>query len=208
MTGYAQPSTTAGALLQVGEERFRRPRPVIGALLLTYLFIKSLVDWSDPANSYSGASWFGFAPPAVIGVGFLLLGAMLLLAGGSIRRNRSSSGARRSPTRGCWGQRPGGGRPGRTGKLAPDPQRPADGSAGHGHLDPDLCSGLSFQPSRSARPTGAGRIDPLNLPRAGDAHAPVRGADQQVQVLHRLAHALDGDPQFQSGLAGPDPAAG
>ena len=54
--------------------------PVIGALLLTYLFIKSLVDWSDPANSYSGASWFGFAPPAVIGVGFLLLGAMLLLA--------------------------------------------------------------------------------------------------------------------------------
>ena len=54
--------------------------PVIGALLLTYLFVKALIDWSDPANSYTGASWLGFAPPAVIGVGFLLLGVVLLFA--------------------------------------------------------------------------------------------------------------------------------
>ncbi|MGK2954247.1 MAG: APC family permease [Solirubrobacterales bacterium] len=54
--------------------------PVIGALILSYLFVKSLVDWSDPANSYSGTSWLGFAPPAVIGVGFLLLGVVLLFA--------------------------------------------------------------------------------------------------------------------------------
>ena len=54
--------------------------PVIGSLLLTFLFFKSLVDWTDPANSYTGASWFGFAPPAIIGVGFLLLGVILLFA--------------------------------------------------------------------------------------------------------------------------------
>jgi len=54
--------------------------PVIGAVLLSYLFVKSLVDWSNPANSYTGASWLGFAPPAIIGLGFLLLGAVLLFA--------------------------------------------------------------------------------------------------------------------------------
>ncbi len=54
--------------------------PVIGGLLLTFLFFKSLVDFSDPANSYTGASWLGFAPPAIIGVGFLLLGVILLFA--------------------------------------------------------------------------------------------------------------------------------
>jgi amino acid transporter len=52
--------------------------PVIGALILTYLFAKSLIDWSDPANSYTQASWLGFAPPAIIGVAFLLLGVVLL----------------------------------------------------------------------------------------------------------------------------------
>lgn len=54
--------------------------PVIGALMLTFLFFKSLADWTDPANSASGDSWFGFAPPAVIGAGFLLLGVVLLFA--------------------------------------------------------------------------------------------------------------------------------
>ncbi|MDQ2700791.1 MAG: APC family permease [Actinomycetota bacterium] len=54
--------------------------PVIGGLLLTYLFFRSLVDWSDPANSYTQTSWLGFAPPAIIGVGFLLLGVVLLFA--------------------------------------------------------------------------------------------------------------------------------
>jgi amino acid transporter len=54
--------------------------PVIGSLLLGYLFVKALIDYSDPANSYTGASWFGVAPPAVIGVGFLVLGMVLLFA--------------------------------------------------------------------------------------------------------------------------------
>ena len=54
--------------------------PVVGATLLGYLFFKALVDYSDPANSYTGSSWFGIAPPAVIGVGFILLGFVLLFA--------------------------------------------------------------------------------------------------------------------------------
>ena len=53
---------------------------MIGATLLGYLFFKALVDYSDPANSYTGSSWFGIAPPAVIGVGFILLGFVLLFA--------------------------------------------------------------------------------------------------------------------------------
>jgi amino acid transporter len=54
--------------------------PFIGAVLLGYLFFKALIDYSDPAASYTGASWFGIAPPAVIGVGFILLGFVLLFA--------------------------------------------------------------------------------------------------------------------------------
>ena len=81
MTGFACAFYYRRELLKsVKNFLFVGVAPVIGAVMLTYLFIKSLVDWSDPANSYSGSSWFGFAPPAIIGVGFLLLGAILLFA--------------------------------------------------------------------------------------------------------------------------------
>jgi amino acid transporter len=52
--------------------------PGIGALLLTYIFIKALFNFSDPANSYTGQEWLGVAPPAVIGVGMLLVGVVFL----------------------------------------------------------------------------------------------------------------------------------
>jgi amino acid transporter len=54
--------------------------PGIGALLLAYIFVKALFNFSDPANSYTGQEWLGVAPPAVIGVGMLLLGFILLFA--------------------------------------------------------------------------------------------------------------------------------
>jgi amino acid transporter len=54
--------------------------PGVGALLLTYIFVKALFNFSDPANSYTEEEWFGLAPPAVIGVGMLLLGVILLFA--------------------------------------------------------------------------------------------------------------------------------
>ena len=52
--------------------------PVLGALMLTAIFIKSCFDLADPANSTSGASWFGLGPPLVIGLGFLLMGVVLM----------------------------------------------------------------------------------------------------------------------------------
>jgi amino acid transporter len=55
--------------------------PTIGGLILTWVFIKSCVDFWDPANSESGDSWFGVGPPLVIGVGFLLLGVVLVAVG-------------------------------------------------------------------------------------------------------------------------------
>jgi amino acid transporter len=53
--------------------------PFVGGLMLLAIFIKSCVDYADPANSESGDSWFGLGPPLVIGLGFLLLGAILML---------------------------------------------------------------------------------------------------------------------------------
>jgi hypothetical protein len=60
--------------------------PGIGAVLLSYIFVKALFNFSDPANSYTGEEWFGVAPPAVIGVGMLLLGVILMLAWRLYRR--------------------------------------------------------------------------------------------------------------------------
>jgi amino acid transporter len=54
--------------------------PVIGGSLLAFLFVKALVDYSKAENSYTGTEWAGVAPPAVIGVGFLILGVVLLFA--------------------------------------------------------------------------------------------------------------------------------
>jgi amino acid transporter len=53
--------------------------PTVGGLILAWLFIKSCIDLSRPANSESGASWLGIGPPLVIGIGFLLFGGVLML---------------------------------------------------------------------------------------------------------------------------------
>ena len=53
--------------------------PTVGGLMLLGVFVKSIVDLSRPANSESGDSWLGVGPPLVIGVGMLLLGAVLML---------------------------------------------------------------------------------------------------------------------------------
>jgi amino acid transporter len=53
--------------------------PVVGGLVLFGLFGKSIYDFTDPANSESGDSWLGVGPPLVIGVGFLILGAFLMV---------------------------------------------------------------------------------------------------------------------------------
>ncbi len=53
--------------------------PVVGAALLTWLLVESVADMSDPANSYSGVSWFGLGPPLVIGIGITLAGVVLMI---------------------------------------------------------------------------------------------------------------------------------
>jgi hypothetical protein len=53
--------------------------PTLGGVLLLGIFVKSCVDLSKPANSESGDSWFGLGPPLVIGVGFLILGVVLMV---------------------------------------------------------------------------------------------------------------------------------
>lgn len=54
--------------------------PTIGALTLTWVFVKSCIDLGDPANGTDPTvSWLGFGPPLVIGIGFLLFGVVLMV---------------------------------------------------------------------------------------------------------------------------------
>ncbi|MFB8029991.1 APC family permease [Streptomyces sp. NPDC056465] len=53
--------------------------PVVGAGLLTWLLVRSVMDMSDPANSYSGTSWFGLGPPLVIGICISLAGVLFMV---------------------------------------------------------------------------------------------------------------------------------
>lgn len=53
--------------------------PVVGAALLAWLLVRSAIDLSDPAASYSGQAWFGVAPPLVIGVGIFVVGVVVML---------------------------------------------------------------------------------------------------------------------------------
>jgi amino acid transporter len=53
--------------------------PLLGALILTGVFVKSCVDLAKPDNSDSGDAWLGVGPPLVIGLGFLLFGVVLML---------------------------------------------------------------------------------------------------------------------------------
>lgn len=53
--------------------------PVVGAGILTWMFVKSAIDLSKPENSTAADSWLGLGPPVVIGIGSLILGAILML---------------------------------------------------------------------------------------------------------------------------------
>ncbi len=53
--------------------------PVLGGLMLLGILVKSCYDLSKPANSESGDSWFGLGPPLVIGISFMILGAILMV---------------------------------------------------------------------------------------------------------------------------------
>jgi amino acid transporter len=53
--------------------------PLIGALILAYLLVRSVMDLSDPDASYSGSAVFGIGLPLFIGGAFLGLGAIFMI---------------------------------------------------------------------------------------------------------------------------------
>ena len=53
--------------------------PVIGAILLFWLLIRSVIDLNDPAASSTGTAWFGFGPPLVIGIAIFLIGVVIMI---------------------------------------------------------------------------------------------------------------------------------
>lgn len=67
--------------------------PLTGALILTWALVQSVVDLSDPVNSESGESWFGFGPPLVITVVLMALGVVLMV----LQRIREPEFFRRRP---------------------------------------------------------------------------------------------------------------
>lgn len=52
--------------------------PLAGSVMLAWLLVQSIIDMSDPANSYTGQAWLGVGPPLVIGVGVLVTGLVLM----------------------------------------------------------------------------------------------------------------------------------
>jgi hypothetical protein len=54
--------------------------PVLGASMLAYLFFRSMSSLANPRQSYTGATLFGVGLPLVIGLGFLLLGIIFMIA--------------------------------------------------------------------------------------------------------------------------------
>ncbi|MFE2019064.1 APC family permease [Streptomyces sp. NPDC059499] len=53
--------------------------PLIGAGLLTWLLVRSVMDMADPENSYTGTSWLGLGPPLVIGIGISVIGVVIMV---------------------------------------------------------------------------------------------------------------------------------
>ena len=68
--------------------------PLVGAGLLLWLLVESVIDLSDPANSYTGDEILGVGPPLAIGISFMAAGVIFMLAW-RIRNDRS-----------FWGRRP------------------------------------------------------------------------------------------------------
>lgn len=53
--------------------------PLVGAGLLIWLLIRSVVDLNDPSASSTGTDWFGFGPPLVIGIAVFLVGILFMI---------------------------------------------------------------------------------------------------------------------------------
>jgi amino acid transporter len=80
LTGYACAIYYRHELLKsVRNLVFMGVAPLAGGIILTWAFADEVVNLANPANSYSGVSWFGFGPPLVITGAFLVLGLVLMV---------------------------------------------------------------------------------------------------------------------------------
>ncbi|HEY6057563.1 MAG TPA: APC family permease [Candidatus Limnocylindrales bacterium] len=53
--------------------------PALGGIALTWAFVRSAIDMADPANSYSGADWFGVSVPLAITIASFVIGVALMV---------------------------------------------------------------------------------------------------------------------------------
>ena len=53
--------------------------PLLGGIVLAWAFVRSAIDMADPANSYTGESWFGVAVPLAITIITFALGLVLMV---------------------------------------------------------------------------------------------------------------------------------
>jgi amino acid transporter len=80
ITGYAVPVFYRRTIFKSGKNVIMLfLAPVLGGVILTYIFVKSLIDLYNPANSASGTSWFGIGPPFVIAAAFLVGGVLVMI---------------------------------------------------------------------------------------------------------------------------------
>ena len=53
--------------------------PLLGGLALTFIFIKALITYSDPAETETGKAFLGVGVPVAIGVGLILVGVLVMI---------------------------------------------------------------------------------------------------------------------------------
>ncbi|HVC07124.1 MAG TPA: APC family permease [Solirubrobacterales bacterium] len=53
--------------------------PLLGGAMLTYIFVKALITYSNPAETETGVAFLGVGVPVAIGVGLILVGVLFMV---------------------------------------------------------------------------------------------------------------------------------
>jgi amino acid transporter len=53
--------------------------PFLGGAMLTYIFVKALITYSNPAETETGVAFLGVGVPVAIGVGLILVGVVVMI---------------------------------------------------------------------------------------------------------------------------------
>jgi len=80
LTGFANAIYYRHQLLRSAKNfAFMGVLPVAGGVVLAWAFIRSAIDMADPANSNTGAAWFGVSVPLAITILTFALGLVLMV---------------------------------------------------------------------------------------------------------------------------------